>query len=224
MSASRSADGRRSTPSGRPYAGVSAEERREDRRRRLLSAAYDLLGTRGVSSTGVREICAAAEVTSRYFYESFDGLDDLVDQVIEDTIGRVRERVGVAAAQPATASGSIRGVLAEFVDMVREDPRVGRLLIVETFGQSGGLNHRRQEWLDVAVDLAEPWLSARAASLPPPRPTSADIHLSAIALAGASSEMLLAWLEGRLSAPPARIVEHLAQLHDRAADLRSGRR
>src|SRR5258705_353216 len=59
----------------RRYAGASADERRDERRARLLAAGLDALGTDGHRATTVRGVCARARLTPRYFYESFDDLD-----------------------------------------------------------------------------------------------------------------------------------------------------
>ena len=49
---------------GRPYGGRSPEERRADRRRRLLDAALDRFGTTGYASTSITELCSSAGVHS----------------------------------------------------------------------------------------------------------------------------------------------------------------
>ena len=42
------------------FRGISAEQRRDDRRGRLVEAAYELVGTRGAAHLGVGDVCAAA--------------------------------------------------------------------------------------------------------------------------------------------------------------------
>jgi AcrR family transcriptional regulator len=61
----------------RPFRGVSASERQRNRRQRLVDAAFDLAGTHGAASLGVGDVCTAAGLTKRYFYESFGSIDDL---------------------------------------------------------------------------------------------------------------------------------------------------
>lgn len=65
------------TPS-RPYRGLSAEERVEDRRRRLLSAGRDYFAEAGDAAPWVGSVCARAGVSKKHFYDLFDDRLDLV--------------------------------------------------------------------------------------------------------------------------------------------------
>src|SRR5436305_775410 len=86
----------------RSYGGVSAEQRMAERRERLLDAGLSEFGTRGVTSTGVKDICRAAGLTDRYFYESFHRLDELFTAVFDRATERLFKVVAVAlsAASP----------------------------------------------------------------------------------------------------------------------------
>ena len=55
----------------RPYRGVSATDRRDQRRQRLIDAGLQLFGTRGIAAVGIVDVCAEAGLTKRYFYENF---------------------------------------------------------------------------------------------------------------------------------------------------------
>ena len=54
-----------------PFRGVSAADRRTDRRSRLVGSAFEIAGTEGAVALGVGRVCLAAGLTKRYFYESF---------------------------------------------------------------------------------------------------------------------------------------------------------
>ena len=73
----------------RPYRGVSADERRAQRRAQLVEAALDVLGDAGLARTTMTEVCARAGLTERYFYESFGDRDELLiavfDAITEET-------------------------------------------------------------------------------------------------------------------------------------------
>ena len=62
---------------GGAYGGVSAADRQAMRRKQLLEAALELIGTRGWSATSVRAVCSQAGLSSRFFYESFDSIDQI---------------------------------------------------------------------------------------------------------------------------------------------------
>ncbi len=83
-------------PQGRTYAGLSAPERRAERRERLLDAALELFGTAGFPKTTIPMLCSAAGVTARHFYDEFDSreallrtlYDGIAEAVFEGSIGR----------------------------------------------------------------------------------------------------------------------------------------
>ena len=62
----------------RPYRGVSADDRRADRRARLLEAGLDLVGEVGVAEVTAEAVAARAGLSKRYFYESFADRDALL--------------------------------------------------------------------------------------------------------------------------------------------------
>ncbi len=83
-------------PKATRWAGVPAADRVAERRSLLLATALQLLGTDGFSATSVRAICQSARLNPRYFYESFDDLDDLVvalyDQLVAELHAEVTKR------------------------------------------------------------------------------------------------------------------------------------
>src|ERR1700692_1678454 len=76
-----------------PFKGVSADDRRSDRRNRLGGAAFGIAGTEGAAALGVGRVCLAAGLTKRYFYESFASLSELQSAVVDHAIAAMSERV-----------------------------------------------------------------------------------------------------------------------------------
>src|SRR4029079_8561538 len=75
------------TARARNYAGLSAEERREARRERLIEGAIRAYGELGYRNTTVKAVCEAAGLTERYFYESFANSEALLVAAF-DTVSR----------------------------------------------------------------------------------------------------------------------------------------
>ena len=73
-----------SSPPARSYGGVSATERKLERRRRLADAALDVMAADEWRSATVEQICSAAGLNKRYFYQGFADLDD---EIIVQGIG-----------------------------------------------------------------------------------------------------------------------------------------
>ena len=57
-----------SSSNRRTFKGQSQEERKAERRRRLIEAGINAFGERGYHAVTVRELCAEAQLTERYFY------------------------------------------------------------------------------------------------------------------------------------------------------------
>lgn len=68
----------------RDYGGVSAADRRAERRRRLPAAGRRIWGESGITEVTVRGVCKAAGLIPRYFYEHFPNRDALLFAVADD--------------------------------------------------------------------------------------------------------------------------------------------
>ena len=194
----------------RPYRGVSATDRRAQRRQRLIDAGLELFGTRGVAAVGIVDVCAEAGLTKRYFYENFASIDALADAVFEYVIGNL-----VAAVAPAIEVGAGRDprpALRVYTRALLGDPRVVRLLAVES--QAGPLKKYRDEFPTRAVEL---WFAFAAADdgLPPPD----ELRLNAYGFVGAALQIGLAWLDGQLRLTMDEIVDQLVDMFYRISGI-----
>lgn len=174
-----------SSPSARPrtsWAGVPAAERQAARRQQLLDAAFDLLGTSGTAAVTVRAVCRAAGLNSRYFYESFADLDELLPAVYDRTVGELYAAIGEATAAVADPVGRLRTGIETAVRFVDADRRRGKVLFVEGRGNPGVDEHRFTAWQHLLAGVRrEPTTPVRAAML-----------------AGGFTTALVEWLDGRL--------------------------
>ena len=104
-------DAGRVTSAGRIYAGRSPEDRREERRARLLAAGLELIGEDGIAAVSVRGVCGRAGLTPRYFYEEFGSVDELARQLFdrEFDAGMARVAQAVAALDAARADADEAG-------------------------------------------------------------------------------------------------------------------
>lgn len=67
--------------------------RRAQLRRRVLAASLDLFGKRGIASTSMSELIAAADTSAGAFYGLFDSKDALVQALIEEAIDPVADAI-----------------------------------------------------------------------------------------------------------------------------------
>src|SRR5690242_16652915 len=80
----------------RDYGGISAADRRAERRRKLISAGRRLWGEAGVAEVTVRGVCAAAGLIPRYFYEQFPNREALLFAVSDDVRDELLDALVVA--------------------------------------------------------------------------------------------------------------------------------
>ena len=220
----RSTGGR---PRRRPsrWAGVAPADRRAGRRTLLLDAAFALLGTEGWTGTTVRAVCQRARLNPRYFYESFDDLDALVvalyDRLVAELAHRIMDAVSGAGDDPAAQA---RAAMAAIVGFVDDDRRRARILFVEALGNEV-LNRHRLETGHALVAAVEQHTVDRYG---PPPPGEQIGRIGAAVVVGGTSELVLAWLDGRIDVTRDQLIDDATALFlalgEAAAAVALGRR
>jgi AcrR family transcriptional regulator len=192
----------------RQWSGSTLADRQSVRRRALLDAGLDLLGAEGGPAVGVRAVCRRAKLTERYFYESFPDRDALVAAVYDE----VTERAHAALTGAVSSASSDAAALAEaaveaFVQLVLDDPRVGRVLFVAPLTDPA-LMHRGLAALPAFRALVREQLPADADDV--------ERRMTAIGVVGALAQLFGAVLDGSLDVPRDRLVRHCVALVLRA--------
>ena len=184
------------------YGGMSAQERTAARRARLLEATL-AVWSEPHSRVTMTAVCAEAGLTERYFYESFAGLEQALTAVL-DTIAAEIEQVTLAAANAAgeQPADRVRASVAAFLGLLVEDPRKGRVAIVESLAVPA-LRERRQHLLRHfarrAVDDAGMGRGLDA--------TPSEREVAGLLFIGGMAELVAAWLGGTLETSPEEIVD-----------------
>ncbi|MEJ7634874.1 TetR/AcrR family transcriptional regulator [Aeromicrobium sp.] len=189
------------------YRGMSAEQRRTERRSRLLDATLEVWGREGGPPVTMTRICVEAGLTERYFYESFDGLDAALIAVMDGIADEIEERTVTvldrAAGGPAER---VRAGIGEFIRILTEDPRKGRVTIVESMAVEA-LRVRRAELLrrfaDLAAHEARELYGLEAWSEP-------EGQMVATMFIGGVAELVTGWIEGTVEANPEQIADAAA--------------
>lgn len=196
----------------RTYGGVSAEQRTADRRERLLEAGLETFGTVGFAGTGVKDVCRAAGLTDRYFYESFkDGralflavFDAVTDALFAEVAGAVLAVAPVAEDQLRAAIGTFLGALAE-------DPRRARVVFSEAAAAGPEAAAHMQLALRRFADLVD--ATARA-HLPDGTPASTS-RVLALSLVGLLERAVIERQAGELDLSVAALTEACVSLYAR---------
>ena len=123
--------------STRSYRGQSQEQRRAERRSRLIAAAIDVYGERGYHQATVKAVCEAAGLTERYFYESFANSEALlIDSFNAVTYSVLGEVLRAAEAAGRGGMARSRAMLHAYFSALQRGPKAARVFLVEIRGVS----------------------------------------------------------------------------------------
>ena len=195
--------------SARPYRGLEPADQLAARRRRLLAAGLDLLGSD--EHVTVRGVCRRAGLAARYFYESFSDKDELVsavfDSVIADLAATTEAAVAAAPARERTRAG-----IANIVRTIAADARVGRLLFSAQPANTLLVRKRAESSALFAM------LSGQHVGTALRVPENDRIKAAAHFVVGGVAQTIGAWLAGEVRLSSTELVDHLAALLDELAD------
>ncbi|WP_394828529.1 TetR/AcrR family transcriptional regulator [Pendulispora albinea] len=204
----------------RVYGGLPRLERRERRRQRLLEAALDAIGEGGLKGLSLRSVCARAGLTSRYFYESFRDLDELLvalfDRVADEVTGATLDAVAQA---PWDALARAHAGLEAAIHVITDDHRKAKLLLISGSGPESLQRRRREQLVQVATVMSKLTRDFYGAD----RVTPTDARLTTITFAAGYVELLHEWLSGSLPVSRTRLVDHMARIFVASATVHSGR-
>jgi AcrR family transcriptional regulator len=203
----------------RAYGGVSAEERVAARRASLMEAGLDLFGTRGYAATGVKDVCRAAGVTDRYFYESFDDRKELFLAVFDARVDELFDAVVAAvAAAPPEPPAQLRAAIGTFLEMVTEDERTPRLVFSEpaAVGPEAEAHKRAtlRRFSEAASATARPHVGGDDRLAP----------LIGLAIVGALERVVVEWQDGELHTTIDEVVDECVELFAGPFSARGARR
>ncbi|MEW6763679.1 MAG: TetR/AcrR family transcriptional regulator [Pseudomonadota bacterium] len=174
-------------PPTRSYRGLSQDERRAERRARLIAAAIAVYGERGYHQATVKAVCEAAGLTERYFYESFANSEAL----LIDSFNAVTWSVLAAITQAAKEAGRARtarsrAMLHAYFAALQREPQSARVFLVEIRGVSRAV--------DQAFDTALRAIGKEVARIVAP-PGAVEDELLQAGVVGGVIHIALRWIE-----------------------------
>lgn len=197
-------------PQGR-YGGRSAEERRADRRARLIEAGLDTFGTNGYAMSTVGRIAKAANLSTRQYYEEFSSREALLLAVYDAIQADAEQAVAAALADAAgkPLAQRMEAAIRAHLRSTATDLRRARVAFVEIIGVNPGVEtHRmrtRARWamminamLDAAVEAGE--IPRR------------DRRLAPVAFIGAVNGLAQDWCATEDRPPLTDVIDQLCRL------------
>ncbi len=189
------------------WAGVPLTDRRAERRALLVDAGFRLFGDEGESAVSVRSVCRECGLNTRYFYESFADVDDLLGAVYDKVSAELVDVVGAAIEQAEdSVRARTRAGIAAVLGFSSADPRRGRVLFTEARANPVLIERRSaaQELLRQGVLSEGGRLTAKS------DPVAAAV--GAAIFTGAMAELAQQWLAGNLGDDLDTVVDHAIAL------------
>lgn len=170
---------------------------------------FDILGTDGTPATTVRAVCERAGLNPRYFYESFAEIDALLAAIYDRQLADLGAKIvaAVDSAPPDTHS-QVHAGIATTVEFLADDPRRGRVALVEAV-RSQVLIRRHRRTVRSAANLVGLWANQH---FRPPPEASRFTELASYHTVGGLLQSLIAWLDGDLAYTPAELIEENVSL------------
>lgn len=187
----------------RAYRGVSIEERRAQRRSKLIAAAIAVYGKRGYRQATVKAVCEEAGLTERYFYESFENSEDLLITSYQSVTYKVFGAIAAAGQSAGRARGErARAMLRAYFGALQRDPQMARVFLVEIRGVSRAVDQA----FDASLQAIGDEIARHAA------PGTADDELLRAGVIGGVMHIALRWIDQGYQPPLDSVVETALRL------------
>ncbi|AYE97824.1 TetR/AcrR family transcriptional regulator [Mycobacterium paragordonae] len=177
------------------WSGVPLEDRHALRRDTLVAAGVELLGGEGGPALTVRAVCRHANLTERYFYESFTDREHFVRAVYDDVCTR--------AMATLTSAKTPRAAVEQFVALMVDDPVRGRVLLLAPAVEPV-LTRSGAEWMPNFIDLLQRKLSRIVDPV--------TQKLVATSLIGALTALFTAYLNNQLGATRQQFIDYCVDM------------
>jgi len=199
----------------RRFRGKTADERRAERRARLVEAGLQEFGSRGFHDVGVRDVCARAGLTERYFYESFANRKALFAEVYGSCVARVRAATDAVLQRGGDDGRALaRAGLEAFFATLEDEPRMARILLIDVLTVDADVVRQSQVVMQSFADMVGAVL---AEHFPNVAASGLRGHVIAGGLLGATVQIAVQWVFGGFAEPRAVIVEHAALIFESVA-------
>ncbi|WP_233608418.1 TetR/AcrR family transcriptional regulator [Nocardia stercoris] len=194
----------------RTYGGVSADERRAQRRAALLSAALEIIGTQGLEKLTVAGLCAEAGLNERYYYEQFDSRDAVLTALFDEIATELAAAVTRDVSQTrGDTRATARAAIAAGIGVLTDDPRKARVALIisaatpQLRARTAATN---TAFAALVATQGVDFFGLGAAEANP------AISFRATYLVGGLVQALTSWLHGDLPMTRDELVEHITDV------------
>ena len=136
--------------------GLSREQIVDSQRERLLAAIADQVAANGYRGTTITEVVKAASVSTRDFYELFDGKEDCFLAAFDVVRAHLEDLIGAAVATASDWPHQVIAALRATLEFFAGEPSLARFCLLEAVSATPAIAIRfREAVLDASPGLAE---------------------------------------------------------------------
>jgi AcrR family transcriptional regulator len=148
------------------------------KRQRILAAMLAVVGEQGYERASVQAVLERAGLYRQAFYDEFASKADCFGSAYEQAAAAVEAEVRAAAAAEDGWQAQLRAGLGRLLDLLDEDPLLGRALLVEVHPAGGRALARRGLAMERAAAFLERGRYEGEGEAPPlaPEAIAAGIH------------------------------------------------
>jgi AcrR family transcriptional regulator len=185
--------------------------RRAQTKQKLTEAARGLIAEKGVAGLRISEITERADVALGSFYNHFQSKEELVEEVVADTIEALAEAMIEPMSRLSDPAEAVSYATRMFVRLTRENQELAWLLI----NLDGADAEFERAVLPVALGALDRGIAAGRFDI-------ADTHIALTGIVGGTLAVMRAILDGRYS-DPAEILHAEAVLRSLGLDPEDAR-
>jgi len=175
-----------------------------------VDAGLAVFGDQGFHASTVRDVCRQAQLTSRYFYESFESMEALFCAVYTDiNRGLMRNTIAALSQCQPTAEDCSEAALRAFLEFIREDPRRARVALIDALNVGERMTtlaqQANQDFSRLTAGFLEQFF---------PEVTKLGLNPVIVAdgLVGAANRIATQWVATRCEAPLDEVLHNSAML------------
>ncbi|WP_069163128.1 TetR/AcrR family transcriptional regulator [Nocardia altamirensis] len=132
----------------RQYGGRAVTERKAERRLRFLVAATRIFAERGYANCSLADLCTAAGLSKRQFYEEFQTREDVLvaayDRIQDDAAAAVL--AALADLDPRyDMTAAMTAMVSAYSGSIGSDPYRAKVAFIEVVGVSDRMERHRRE-------------------------------------------------------------------------------
>ncbi len=149
----------RSAPIGQSHRSPGAVNGRGDvvqlQRARIVSAMVEVVAERGVARATVAHVVTRAGVSRRTFYDLFDDREDCFVAALDLAVERAAARVAPAFGEGGSWIERMRMGLRALLELLDDEPSLGRLGIVDALGAGPIALERRARVVGTLIEAVD---------------------------------------------------------------------